>query len=591
MIIKGQEQKSKTLVPHIQGERYRWHLPVVDHAAVRQIALNHNISEPIAELLYGRGFADDIAVRSFLFSSYEKNVAHPALLKGADAAVDRILLAIERKEKILIFGDYDVDGITSTSIMLVSLLPLGATINYFLPNRKRDGYGLSAKVVRRAVDNKYSLIVTVDNGISAYEAANVAQELGIDLVITDHHKPHDHVPPALAIVNPQQVDCAFPHKTLAGVGVIFKVMSLLYERLGKTLPEKVYELLMLGTVADVVPLLHENRYWVQHGLAKTNKKMSSAFAVLASNAQLTKERFNSLDIGFMIAPQLNALGRLDDPREAVKFMISSDFGEVLRIGSLLKSFNEERKKIDRAIYDEVDGFIKAGAIDIRQESIIIASSSVWPAGVIGLVAGKLMHAYGRPAILFHRTDKGIAKGSCRSIPEINIFEALSEAKDLIIQFGGHACAAGLSVEDKNIEALKERLNKYVSDRFTMDQLQPKLTIDATVDLGSLNQNFMGDLARLEPFGNQNPQPLFKVDNLVLVQPPQILKEKHVKCTVFEGGVLKPLVFFNRPELAGRLVSIGDKPFSVAANVTLNEWNGRQNIELMGVDLALGDKTL
>lgn len=578
---------NKVIMPHVQGQKYRWYLPTVDHDVVRQLAFKHNVSEPIAEILYTRGFTTDALVQSFLFSSYEKDVAHSGLLKGADIAVARILQAIERKEKILIFGDYDVDGITSTSIMLVSLLPLGANINYFLPNRKRDGYGLSAKVVRRAVENKYSLIVTVDNGITAYEAANVAKELGIDLVITDHHKPHDHLPPALTIVNPQQADCAFPHKTLAGVGVIFKIMSLLYERLGKTLPEKVYELLMLGTVADVVPLTHENRFWVQHGLAKTNKKMSSAFAVLASNAQLTKERFNSLDIGFMIAPQLNALGRLDDPRDAVKFMISSDFSEVLRIGSLLKSFNEERKKIDRAIYDEVEGLIKADVVNVRKDHVIIASSSEWPAGVIGLVAGKLMHNYGRPAILLHKTDKGIAKGSCRSIPEINIFEALTQAQDLLIQFGGHACAAGLAVEQKNIEALKERLNNYVSARFAMEELQPKITVDATIDLPVLTKNFIEDLARLEPFGNQNPQPLFKVDNVVLVQQPQILKEKHVKCMVFESGVLKPLVFFNRPELAQQLVEQGDKPFSVVANVTVNEWNGRSNIELMGVDISLG----
>lgn len=585
-MIIGQSQQDKKIVPSIlQGSKYRWQLPIIDHEAARALSFKHNVSQPIAELLYARGFTTDELIKSFLFTSYEKDVAPARLMKGAEVAVARILQAIEKKERILIFGDYDVDGITSTSIMLVSLLPLGANINYFLPNRKRDGYGLSAKVVRRAVESKYSLIVTVDNGTTAYEAANVAKELGIDLIITDHHKPHAELPEALTIVNPQQGDCAFPHKSLAGVGVIFKVMSLLYETINKALPEKVYELLMLGTVADVVPLLHENRYWVTNGLAKTNKKMSSAFAVLASNAQLTKERFNSLDIGFMIAPQLNALGRLDDPRDGVKFMISSDMSEVLRIGSLLKNFNEERKKIDRAIYDEVDGLIKGNVIDVRREHVIIASSSEWPAGVIGLVAGKLMHNYGRPAILLHKTGKGISKGSCRSIPEINIFEALTQSQDLLIQFGGHNCAAGLSVADKNIDALKARLNAYVSERFTIEDLQPRITIDATLDLASLNKNFIDDLVRLEPFGNQNPQPLFKFDNVVLVQEPQILKEKHVKCMVFEQGVIKPLVFFNRPELIQELAQIGDKPFSVAANVTLNEWNGRQSIELLGTDIA------
>lgn len=580
-------KKRASDVQTIQGTKYLWQLKKSDADAIRQISMTHNISSAVAHVLYSRGYHDDDAIRSFLFSSYERDVPHSGLLKGAHAATKRLLEAIERKEKILIFGDYDVDGVTSSSLVLLGLLPLGAQINFFLPNRKRDGYGLSSKIVKRAKENGYSLIITVDNGITAIQPALDAQEVGIDLIITDHHRPHDHVPEALAIVNPNQVDCPYPYKSLAGVGVAFKIISLIYEQKNLPLPDKVYELLMLGTVADVVPMLGENRYWVRYGLSKVNKQRSTAMNVMTTNSKLTKNILGSLDIGFMVAPQINALGRLDDCREAVKFLISSDYAEVQRIGHILQSMNEERKKVEQRIYGDVEGAIVQKQINLARENIIVAAHDQWPAGVIGLVAGKLMHNYGKPTFLFHHDKQNrLLKGSCRSIPEFDVFDALHDSKDLLVSFGGHSCAAGLALAQDNLPELKARLEERVTAMVSPKDLQPKIVIDAQLELTEATKKLVDDLSMLEPFGNANPQPVFLIKQATLLKEPTLLKDKHLKCSIFSEGMIKPIIFFNRPDLYSLLLELGDKPFSVAAYVVTNEWQGKTSIELQGLDISV-----
>ena len=308
----------------ITGAKYLWKMPQAQEQHVINIAATYNLSIPIAHTLLSRGFTDHDAINSFLFCSFEQNVAHASRLKDATKAVDRILYAIMNKEPMLIFGDYDVDGITSSALMMISLLPLGANVNFYLPHRVKDGYGISTKIVDRAARNGYKVIVTVDNGITALEPAARAKELGIDMIITDHHRPHAELPDAYAIVNPNQTACEYPFKKLAGVGVAFKILSLLYEQKGLSLPAKAYELLLLGTIADVVALHGENRYWVRHGLHYVNKVESLSLKALKQNGKLVKPLISSLDIGFSITPQINALGRLEDPRQGVKFLIGAD---------------------------------------------------------------------------------------------------------------------------------------------------------------------------------------------------------------------------------------------------------------------------
>lgn len=569
----------------IKGSKYLWYVPEIEKSTIINIASSFNISFPVANVLASRGLNTKEDINEFLFAIYDKEKSQMSLMKDADKATDRILDAIKNKEKILIFGDYDVDGITSSAMMMQCLKMLGADVNFFLPHRVRDGYGLSTKVVKKAAQNNYKVIITVDNGITAFEPALEAKKLGIDLIITDHHKPHDHVPEAFAIVNPNQDDCLYPYKYFAGVGVTFKILSYLFEKSGKELPHKVYELLLLGTVADVVPLTGENRFWVRKGLSYVNKIESPAFKVLKQNGSLSKPLIKSLDIGFSIAPQINALGRLDDPRDGVKFLIGSDEDETARIGNILFELNQARKDIERSIINEIEASIKSGKIDLEKENVIMAASNNWPPGVIGLVASRIVSAYGKPTLLFHLTDKGLAKGSCRSISEFSIFDALQNSSGLIEQFGGHAQAAGLSLKIENLPKLKKELEQRVLDLLTPEDLEQKISLDAVASLSDVNYKLVNDMAHLEPFGHCNSTPSFLIKDVVQVQKPTLLKDLHVKCQVFADGVIKPVIFFNRPELYEIFLKQKEEPFNLAAQVSENHWNGKVSVELLGLDVS------
>ncbi len=573
----------------IHGHKYVWRLPKHEQA-IYDIATSYNLSIPIAQTLFNRGFVSKESIDSYLFSSFEKDVFHPSLLKDALKAVERIERAINEKEKMLIFGDYDVDGITSSSLMMICLLPLGANVNFYLPHRVRDGYGISKKIIEKAASNGYKLIVTVDNGITAFDQAVRAKELGVDLIITDHHKAHDHLPDAYAIVNPNQSDCEYPFKVLAGVGVSFKVLSLLYERRGMQLPPKAYELLLLGTIADVVPLTGENRFWVRYGLNYINRIESASFKMLKQNGKITKPLLNASDIGFGITPQINALGRLEDPRHGVKFLIGTDQTDVQEVGRVLLELNQARKEIERGVFADIEAAVKTQKIDITKENIILAASDQWPPGVIGLVASRVVGTFGKPTLLFHLTADGKVKGSCRSIPEFNMFTALQACSDLIEQFGGHPMAAGLSLKIENLPKLKERLEQLIAQQLTPFDLQQKIRLDAQLTLPDLTKKIISDMQHLEPFGNENSQPTFLIKQVVQVQKPMLMKDAHVKCTIFADGVIKPLVFFNRPELFELLMAHDQEPFDAAVTITENHWNGRVNIELLGVDLSLRKET-
>lgn len=576
---------STTNTLKIRGEKYLWQVPVSDQQQVYTLAGSTRMAVPLVQTLVNRGLQTQDELERFLFTSRERDVASGALLKDAEKVIDRLLFAIERGQKILIAGDYDVDGITSTALMLLCLAPLGAHVNFFLPNRIVDGYGLSVKTVQRAHQNGYQVIITVDNGISAFDAALEAQKLGIDLIITDHHRPHAQVPPAFAIVNPAQDDCTYPFKKFAGVGVSFKLMELLYTRLGKELPPKVYELLMLGTVADVVPLLGENRFWVRHGLQQVRLQESLSIQVLKSNARIDKPALSSTDIGFFIAPQINALGRLDDPRAGVKFLIGTDDQEIMRVGKLLGELNQTRKSVEQVVLKEVERAVLSKSIDLTKNKVLIAAQAGWAPGVIGLVASRLVGQFGRPTILLHITKDGIAKGSCRSIPELNIFEALSSVSDMLTSFGGHPMAAGLSLPVSKIPLLQERLDAYVAARLADEDLVQKLYLDAELRLPDANQKLIDDMGYLEPFGCENAQPKFYIQQASLVETPLLLKDEHVKGMIFAEGVVKPVIFFNRPDLYPKLIAQRSEPFSLAVSVTENYWNGRRSVEFQGHDVA------
>jgi single-stranded-DNA-specific exonuclease len=570
----------------ITGSKYIWRLPEVNTELLHKHALAYNISFPVMQALLSRGYVEKEMLDSYLFSTFERDVTHASQLKDAEKAVDRILYALKNKEKILICGDYDVDGITSSALLLLCLLPLDAQVNFFLPHRVKDGYGLSVKTVQKAAQSGYSVLITVDNGITAFEPAREAKKLGIDLIVTDHHKPHEQLPEAFAIINPHQKDCLYPYKLFAGVGVSFKIMSLLYERLGRELPAKVYELLLLGTVADVVPLTGENRFWVRHGLQHVNTHESFSLQVLKKNARVTKPQLSSLDIGFFITPQINALGRLEDARSGVKFLIGSNQQETEQVGGILRELNEARRSIEKQIFDEIQERIDRKDIDLDTERIILTGSDRWQPGVIGLVASRLVAAHNRPVLLYHVSNAGLAKGSCRSIAGFNMFEALQSQKELLTSFGGHAMAAGFALPLDKLPEFKRNLEHLISTQIPVFEPKPTLTIDAELLLSDTNKKLISDMAYLEPFGNENTQPVFYIKQATLLDAPQVLKDVHVKCKIFSEGIIKPVMFFNRPELIPLLQARQNEQFDLAVYATENHWNGKVSIELQGVDIAL-----
>lgn len=569
----------------VQGLKYRWQLPSVNNQKAQEIAVAYSLSFAVSHVLVARNFSVSPLLDQYLFGD-DSLVSDPSLLKDSVKAVDRILHAIKHKEKILICGDYDVDGVTSSALMMMGLLPLGADVNFFLPNRARDGYGLSTAIIERAAKNGYSLIITVDNGITAFDPAKKALELGIDLIITDHHKPHAHLPDAFAIINPQQSDCPYPFKYFAGVGVAFKVLTLLYKKLNKHIPLKVYELLLLGTIADVVPLIQENRWWVRYGLLYIKEHESYSLQVLKKNGKLEKPFLSSTDIGFSLTPQINALGRLEDARQAVNFLLGINRGLVDEVGTILAQLNERRKEVERDIIGDIQKKINDMTININEENALIVSSKQWPSGVIGLVASRFVGMYGKPTILFHETADGILKGSCRSITEFNMFNALESMNDLIIQFGGHALAAGLSIKKSNLELFKNRLHTLIGQSVDPTSLVPKIRIDAELLLTEANKKLLTDLALLEPFGNGNEQPIFYVKSLSLIESPVLLKELHVKCKLFADGIIKQVIFFNRPELYQWLLDNKHELFVIIATVSQNYWKDSVRIELVGQDIMM-----
>ncbi len=570
--------------PSIQGLRYRWKMVFSDDEVVQRLYQSGlSLSYPVLRVLASYGYASSEEIEKFLFAPVIPHLHNAQGLKDIDRAVERIQKAIIEREKILIVGDYDVDGITATSLVLRSLLELGALVNFFIPNRFVDGYGLSTKNVDRAAESGYRLVITVDNGITAVEAASRAKDVGIDLIITDHHMPHDLVPEAYAIVNPRQIACSYPSKELAGVGVAYKLIARLYEAFTRALPESLYELIVLGTIADVVPLIGENRSLVRYALHKIRTLESPALSVLKANARIDRT-INSQDIGFFIAPQLNALGRLEDPRDGVFFLLGEDFSSVERIGKRLYELNQRRKEQERLVFDDVQKQIAHGTIALDRDLACIATGDTWPAGVIGLAAARISQLYGRPTFLLHRSGE-YYKGSCRSVQGVDIFSLLSSVSSTLVQFGGHAAAAGLSVRADMLSHFSKAVQNELAKTHTVADLVPSIRCVAPLFLDEINGKLMRDLGLMEPFGSGNDRPLFFIEHVQLVGEPQLLKDEHVKCMIVDRGIVKPVIFFNRPELYEWLLRYKNEIFDLAAYVQENTFRGRITIDLQGVDIC------
>jgi single-stranded-DNA-specific exonuclease len=488
--------------------RYRWRVRATDTTKAERLAQALNLSRAIASLLVARGYTEPEDAYRFLNPSLH-DLADPRLLPDIEPAVRRLALAVERKEPVLVYGDYDADGVTSTALWLTTLRRLGVPAEPYVPHREREGYDLHPNAIEAARAIGAQLVLTCDCGVRAHDAVNTINAAGMEVVITDHHEPGDYLPNALAVVNPKRADSQYPFRELSGVGVSFRVAeALLRER---NLPRNGFyntmlELTAIGTVADVMPIIGENRILVKYGLEQLHQTKRVGLQSLKQVAQI-KRKPTPRDIGFAIGPRLNAAGRLEDARLALQLLLEDDPAEAQRIAELLDKHNRDRQKYQEDAVQEAIAQVESEG-QTRHRALVVHSPN-WHHGIVGLVAGKLMNRYYRPAVAVTiEHDAGIARGSMRSIPELNLTELLAVMKPICTKCGGHAAAGGFAVPLERFETLRQTIFEFANQRLTDEDLIPTLEIDQTLEPHAVSMRLIQELSLLEPFGNGNERPLF-----------------------------------------------------------------------------------
>jgi len=561
-----------------------WETVSCDEAPAEALAHNLGVSPVTARLLCIRGLGGLEDARRFLSPRLD-DLLDPFGLADMSTAVDRIMAAIEHQHRIAIHGDYDVDGVTSTVILRLALELLGADVVHFLPERFRDGYGLQPATMDRLRDQGAQLVISVDCGIRAAEAASRARELGIDLIITDHHEPDAALPAALAVINPKRHDCRYADKNLAGVGVALKLVQALCARTGHAnwLPAFV-KVAAIGTLADVVPLVGENRIIAKLGLGMLSKGPHKVgLRSLLEVCGLLGHEIDSYHIGFVVAPRVNAAGRMSTPDIAARLLLASDeaMGEEARaLAEQLNAENLRRQQEEAEIVSQAKKIVETD-LEIGSRTVLVVAGEGWHRGVIGIVASKLVDAFHRPAIVIS-TDGDLAHGSCRSIPSFNMLAALESCGELMTKFGGHKQAAGLTIESANIRGLRARVNDYADNRLGPDDLRPRLWIDGALAFRSIDEKVISELAMLAPFGAGNPCPIFRTSRVEIVDGPRRLKERHLKMAFKQDGrVLRGVAW--RASERESFVTEHRASIDLAFSLEQDTWNGERYLQLSIAD--------
>ena len=551
---------------------YNWQFsPQVEDEDFTKIAKKAGLGPEVARLLYSRGVKDQEALSRFLTPTLD-DLHDPYLLHDMDKAVERIRRAIEDGEFILIYGDYDADGMTSASIVKESLEQLGAEVAVYLPNRFTDGYGPNASVYKYFIEQQgISLIVTVDNGVAGHEAIDLAQSMGVDVIVTDHHSMPEVLPDAYAIVHPEHPDADYPFKHLAGCGVAFKLACALLEEVQVEL----LDLVAIGTIADMVSLTDENRIMVQYGLEVLRTTQRMGLQEMFNIAGIARNDVTEETVGFQLAPRLNALGRLDDPNPAIDLLTGFDDEEAHDIALMIHEKNEERKEIVQAIYQEAKVMVDP------TKTVQILAKEGWNPGVLGIVAGRLLEELGQTVIVLNLED-GRAKGSARSIEALDIFEALAPHRNLFIAFGGHAGAAGMTLEADKLDTLSEVLESYVLDKGLDATTKNNLDLDEELDLEALTIDVVKNFERLAPFGMDNQKPVFYIRDFQIENARAMgASNAHLKLKISRGTSNFEVVAFGKGSLATEFAQAKD--LELAVTLSVNQWNGQTALQLMMVD--------
>jgi single-stranded-DNA-specific exonuclease len=559
------------------------HLPCDDsHAASLAAALD--LHPTVARLLCLRGLGDAEDAARFLNPSLD-HLHDPFRLAGMAAAVARIEEALARQERIAIHGDYDVDGITSTVILRRALELLGGEVIHFIPERLRDGYGLQPAAIERLHGDGVRLIISVDCGIRGAEAARRARELGVDLIVTDHHEPDAELPVAVAVINPKRHDCSYPDKNLAGVGVALKLVQALCSRQGKDrwLPGFV-KMAAIGTLADVVPLVGENRVIARLGLASLSRGPHTVgLRSLLDCCGLIGKTIDSYQVAFMLAPRVNAAGRMSTPDIATRLLLATDEAMGDEARQLATQLNEENLRRQAEEADLVAEARKTIETDpaVGAHNVLVVGGEGWHRGVIGIAASKLVDAYHKPSIVLS-IDGDVAHGSCRSIPDFDMLGALERCADLFIRFGGHRQAAGLTMEAARVAEFRRRINAWADDVLEPDQLRPRLRIDAPLHLKAITPDLMRGLDAMGPFGMGNPRPVFNATPVEIVDGPRSLKERHLKMTFSQDGRRFRAIAWRAAERADFLEK-NRGGVDLAFSLERNEFQGETYLELSVAD--------
>ena len=555
----------------------KWQIYQTDENKVKEIQEKYKINKLLATILVNREITEKRQIEKFL-NPKRNDFYNPYEMPDMEKAIERIIKAIENNEKIIIYGDYDVDGITSVTVLKSFLEERGIHVSEYIPNRLEEGYGLNKKAVEYIAKQGNQLMITVDCGISAIEEVEYANKLGIETIVTDHHEPGEELPKAIAVVDTKRKDNKYPFRNLAGVGVVFKLIQAISQRLD--LPEKEYlkylDIVCIGTISDIVPLVDENRVIVKLGLKLVEQTKNLGLKAILEASGYSKIDSNTISFG--VAPRINACGRMGHQEEALKLFLSKDGKEVQELTQKLNEYNRLRQETEKQIYNE--SIIQIEEKDLADRNTIVVMGKGWHHGVIGIVSSRITELYFKPSILLCE-EEDYGKGSGRSIPGFDLYEALTQCKDTIDKFGGHSMAVGINVKKEKFEEFKEKLEKIAKEKHT-EEIVPILKIDALINLDEINKEMVESLKELEPFGEANKMPLFAFKNLKIDSIRALSEGKHLKLTLKDDRNIVNAIGFNLGELSTEY-KIGDK-IDVVGNLEINSFNGVDNIQINMKDM-------
>ena len=556
----------------------KWQIYEVDEEKVEEISKKYHVNKLLATILANRNIVNEEQIRLFLNPT--RNDFHdPYLITDMEKAINRIVEAIEKQEKVTIYGDYDVDGITSITVLKSFLQDRGLEVSQYIPNRLNEGYGLNKNAIDKIHNNGCELMITVDCGISAIEEIEYANSLGIETIVTDHHEPGNELPNALAVIDNKRKDSTYPFRELAGVGVVFKVIQALGIKLRLKEEEylKYLDIVCIGTISDIVPLVDENRVIAKLGLLLIKQTKNIGLRSIIQSSGYTKIDSNSISFG--IAPRINACGRMGKAEDALQLFLSKNINEVFQLTNKLNEYNRLRQDTEKKIFENAIRQIEEE--HLAENATITVGGHHWHHGVIGIVSSKITEMYFKPSILLSFEEDGIGTGSGRSIPGFDLHEALSKCTDTIEKFGGHSMAIGITIKKEKFEAFKKEFEE-IAKKANIEEIVPIINIDAKIDFSSINKEMVESLKELEPFGEGNKMPIFAFKNLKIDSIRALSEGKHLKLTLKEGNTVVNAIGFNMGGLAEEY-RIGDK-IDVVGVLEINTFNGVDTLQINMKDI-------